>query len=231
MEKITVLIPVFNREKYIATCLDSICKQIYDNLEILIYDDGSTDSTVSIIKRIKDSRIRLIEGGKNKGPTEARNILLNECTTRIACWQDSDDISNIYRIEQQYKLISENSKYLVATRHMRFKEKSIDSVKYLEEPKEKGEGHSFASIMFEVNKKIKFNKENIVGGEDTRWVKTMLANKHKHVIITKCLYYIRLHSERITENKKAIRQFVRENPDIDRNTSYEDLLKLKNKTK
>ena len=68
-EKISVLIPVFNREKYLYESIMSIINQTYQELDIIIYDDGSTDGSVNIIKKLieKDNRITLIENKKNRG--------------------------------------------------------------------------------------------------------------------------------------------------------------------
>ena len=102
--KISVLIPVFNREKYIRRAIGSIMRQTYQNLEIIVYDDGSTDNSVHIIQDLmkRDSRIRLIQGYENRGVGFARNQLLGACNTKIACWHDSDDISYPKRIAQQF---------------------------------------------------------------------------------------------------------------------------------
>ena len=59
MKKISVLLPVFNEEKYIEACIRSIQASSYSHFEIIIVNDGSTDQTKNIIKNIKDSRIKL----------------------------------------------------------------------------------------------------------------------------------------------------------------------------
>ena len=70
---ITVIINVYNGEKYIKKCLDSVIKQTYKNLEILIINDGSTDKTLNILKKYKDSRIRIINQD-NIGLSLSRNV-------------------------------------------------------------------------------------------------------------------------------------------------------------
>ena len=87
---ISVIVNVFNGEKYIKKCLDSIINQTYKDLEILIIDDGSTDSTLSICKKYKDKRIRIISG-KNIGISLSRNIGLDNARGDYLFFVDSDD--------------------------------------------------------------------------------------------------------------------------------------------
>lgn len=92
MKKVSVIIPVYNLEKYVAHCLDSVCCQSYDNLEILIINDGSTDSTEKICQEYaaKDNRIRVISK-QNGGVSSARNIGLDNATGDFICFVDGDD--------------------------------------------------------------------------------------------------------------------------------------------
>ncbi len=78
---ISVIIPVYNREKVIEECIDSVFAQSYQNFEIVIVDDGSTDSTLQICKRLaeKDERIKLFVAGHG-GVSAARNIALDKAT-------------------------------------------------------------------------------------------------------------------------------------------------------
>ena len=62
MEKISVIIPVYNDEKYLAQCLDSVLRQTYSNLEIILVDDGSTDSTPELCEKYREkcANIRIL---------------------------------------------------------------------------------------------------------------------------------------------------------------------------
>ena len=73
---ISVCLPVYNGEKYIQECLDSILAQSFQNFELIIVDDGSTDHTLEIVKQYADPRIRLIQNKHNY--IESLNLLLKE---------------------------------------------------------------------------------------------------------------------------------------------------------
>ncbi len=90
--KISIIIPVFNIEKYISSCLDSVLTQTYKNLEILIINDGSTDNSKEIIENYatKDNRIIVINK-ENGGVTSARNVGLKLATGDYIGFVDGDD--------------------------------------------------------------------------------------------------------------------------------------------
>lgn len=90
--KVSVIIPVYNVEKYLSGCLDSIISQSYKNLEIICIDDGSTDHSLDILKfyEKKDNRIKVISQ-KNAGPSAARNMGLDVATGKYISFVDSDD--------------------------------------------------------------------------------------------------------------------------------------------
>lgn len=189
-EKISVLIPVFNREEYIEESVRSILNQTYYNLEIIIYDDGSTDSSINIIENLmkEDKRIRLIKGFTNKGVGHARNELINACKTKYACWHDSDDVSLPKRIELQSqfrnKLVFTNWVWL----HY-IKNKWQIRLKNSDKP-------GFATLLFPVDKNIKFDVHKVMGGEDWDWINRM-REKYKEGIVEEVLYHIRFHNDRI----------------------------------
>lgn len=110
MEKplVTVFIPVYNCEDYIAGSLESILNQTYDNLEVLLVDDGSTDNSVDVIKTYKDDRIRLVSNEKNMGIPYTRNVGLREARGKYMVIMDSDDISVPERVETQVNYLEEN---------------------------------------------------------------------------------------------------------------------------
>ena len=91
-DKISVIIPTYNRDKYIIESLNSVLKQTYHNLEIIIIDDCSTDNTEFLISQVKDNRIKYIKLKENKGSSFARNVGIEMATGNYITFQDSDDI-------------------------------------------------------------------------------------------------------------------------------------------
>ena len=89
---VSIVVPIYNTAKYLPACLDSIINQTYQNLEIILVDDGSTDNSYQIAKDYakKDSRIKLIHQ-KNAGQSAARNAGLTKSTGNFIGFIDSDD--------------------------------------------------------------------------------------------------------------------------------------------
>lgn len=89
---VSIIIPIYNTEKYLPHCLDSVIHQTCDNLEIILVDDGSTDNSCQIAKdySAKDSRIKLIHQ-KNQGLSGARNTGISKSTGKYISFVDSDD--------------------------------------------------------------------------------------------------------------------------------------------
>lgn len=106
---VSVLIPVYNAKPYLRDALESITKQTYSNLEILVIDDGSKDNSLSVIKDINDSRIRIYRK-ENKGRATALNLGIEELNGEFYTTQDADDISYPNRIEKLVKTMLNNPK-------------------------------------------------------------------------------------------------------------------------
>lgn len=98
--KVSVIVPVYNSEKYLKRCLDSIIAQTYNNLEIIIVNDGSTDNSTDIIREYKkkDNRIKEINQ-KNQGCVIARLNGIKESTGQYCMFVDSDDWIELITIE------------------------------------------------------------------------------------------------------------------------------------
>lgn len=90
-EKVSVVIPTYNREKTIARAVRSILAQTYENYEVLVVDDGSTDSTRKIVEGLGDDRIRYIDLGENSGASHARNVGIQMAECDYIAFLDSDD--------------------------------------------------------------------------------------------------------------------------------------------
>ncbi|WP_315015671.1 glycosyltransferase family 2 protein [Capnocytophaga leadbetteri] len=106
-EKISVLIPTYNVEKFVEKALRSIMLQTYVNLEIIVVDDCSTDNTFAVLKKLakEDGRIKLFRNEKNKKIADTLNFALKQATGRYIARMDGDDISHPKRIEILYKYL------------------------------------------------------------------------------------------------------------------------------
>ncbi|SCZ79715.1 glycosyltransferase [Pseudobutyrivibrio xylanivorans] len=106
---ITVIVPIYNVEKYIHKCVDSILNQTYSNLEIFLVDDGSPDGCPQICDEYaqKDSRIKVIHK-KNGGLSDARNVAIDVMTGKYVTFVDSDDYLSLDCIESMYNALVSN---------------------------------------------------------------------------------------------------------------------------
>ena len=109
-KKISVIVPIYNVENYLADCIDSICNQSYTEMEIILINDGSTDSGGKICKEYaqRDSRIIVIEQ-KNQGLSQARNAGLKIATGEYFFFVDSDDLLHRDILQMLYQQIKETS--------------------------------------------------------------------------------------------------------------------------
>jgi glycosyltransferase involved in cell wall biosynthesis len=107
---ISVIVPVYNAEKYLVRCINSICNQTYRTLEIILVNDGSSDNSKFICESLskKDSRIILINQ-ENGGSSIARNAGLENATGDIISFIDSDDYIEDVMLEKMLQLMTENN--------------------------------------------------------------------------------------------------------------------------
>jgi len=110
--KVSVITPVYNREKYIAKAINSVINQTYNNWEYILVDDGSTDDSLNIISEFarKDSRVRLIQRKREpKGASTCRNIGITESNGEYVIFLDSDDYLLDHCLSSRIKAFGENS--------------------------------------------------------------------------------------------------------------------------
>ena len=89
---ISVLVPVYNQEKYIKECLDSLDNQTYDNYEVVVLNDGSTDGTAEVLKQYENNpKFRILFKENERSIAKSRNFLLNEIRGDFFIFVDSDD--------------------------------------------------------------------------------------------------------------------------------------------
>ncbi len=105
---ISILIPLYNSSFFIAETITSVISQDYQNFELLIYDDCSTDNSVEVVSKFNDNRIKLYKGIENFGVRHARDFLLEKAKGDFICFLDSDDICYRTRFIEQIKFLQEN---------------------------------------------------------------------------------------------------------------------------
>jgi len=205
---ISVLMPAWNRQKYIATAMSSVLQQTHRNLELLVYDDGSTDLTADVVQSYcaLDPRIRLIVGDKNRGVAYARNVLLDEAKSDLCAWMDSDDISNFYRLEIQVKQMAGHSGVRRINARFQYLHKCGKRRPWREPPGGQSASEkprcAFASSMFIRDKAVRFDPRITLGAEDCDWMKAMCEKYGAPWNSVLILYYYRKHKNAITQMKK-----------------------------
>lgn len=99
---ISIIVPIYNAEKYIEKCLTSLVNQTKKELEFILINDGSTDNTEKVIKRFDDKRIKYFKN-ENQGIGKTRNFGLSQATSKYIMFCDSDDYYELNMCELMYK--------------------------------------------------------------------------------------------------------------------------------
>ncbi len=107
MTTISIIIPLYNKGEYIERALKSVFSQTFEDYEIIVVDDGSTDNGIEIVKRFTDSRLRVIRQA-NAGPGAARNRGISECSSRYLAFLDADDEWMPRFLEKSINILRQN---------------------------------------------------------------------------------------------------------------------------
>lgn len=103
--KFSIIIPVYNKEKYVKKTIESVLNQSYTNYEIIIIDDGSNDSSAKILSSIESKKLQLISK-ENTGVSDSRNIGIDLSTGDIICFLDADDCWDVEHLTKLHETIS-----------------------------------------------------------------------------------------------------------------------------
>lgn len=105
---VTVIIPAYNVERYIAACLQSMLDQTYTYHEILVVNDASTDNTLQIIQQFNDSRIRIIQNETNLGLAASVNKAIQQAKGLYIARMDADDVAHSQRLQMQVDFLNQH---------------------------------------------------------------------------------------------------------------------------
>ncbi|MDM3838405.1 glycosyltransferase [Proteus mirabilis] len=109
---VSVIIPVYNAEKYLEKAINSIVNQSYRNLEIIVINDGSVDHSHLIVTSFTDSRIKYIKQD-NQGLSKTLNSAIRIASGKYICRMDADDISDLDRIKIQIEILEKNKNIIL----------------------------------------------------------------------------------------------------------------------
>lgn len=202
---ISVLIPTYNYGRFISYCIDSVFKQTYKNIEVIVVDDGSVDDTREIIKQYPNVRYFYQE---HKGVSAARNRLLELSQGEYIAFVDADDYWEDEKLEKQFNYLCNHKTVDMVFCICRnfFDNDCIEKnlkARFLAE-KDFLAGIPSALIkkkVFEVNGDF---LENLEYGEDSEWLMRVRLNGVQSARLDEILYYRRLHGDNITITKTPI---------------------------
>lgn len=213
MEKalVSIVVPVYNSEKFILDTIDTVEKQSYKNWELIFVDDYSKDNSIKIIKeRIKNNnKIKLIELKKNSGAATARNVGIDEAKGSYIAFLDSDDLWKKEKLENQLAFIKENGCTFSFTGYEFADEYGLGNGKVVKVPFKMNYKKALknttiftSTVMFDLEKiskdQIKF--ENIKSEDTATWWK-VLKSGYVAYGLNENLSYYRRTSGTLSSNK------------------------------
>jgi len=98
---VSVILPTYNRSSTLREAMESVLEQTYEDLELIVVDDGSTDDTMDVVQSVRDPRVRYIRLAENRGVSHARNVGLAHARGVWVAFQDSDDLWRPAKLEHQ----------------------------------------------------------------------------------------------------------------------------------
>lgn len=215
---VSVIIPCYNAEKYVEQAVRSIMNQTYKNLEIIIGNDCSTDSSLEIIKKlaIEDDRIRIINNSENLKIVKTLNKLVEISNGKYIARMDADDISLPKRIEKQVLFMEKHSEYAICgtNAYIIDKENRIDGISYIPCSNNNikkylilGSPFYHPSVMVksEILKSFKYDLNFLYAEDYELWVRILLNSKGYN--LRKKLFAYRVFNEQ-TSSKRITEQLV-----------------------
>ncbi|GEM_PF-1541616 len=227
MPKISVIIPVYNTDKYLAECLDSVIKQTFNDIEIICVNDGSTDNSLEILRKYatQDSRIKIINQ-KNSGVVVARNNGIANATADLIYPLDSDDKIDPNALSELYNALMNNRGDVITSRVIKFGTETGEMV--LPKPTKL----NFSRQNCSVNAAL-FRKSDFItaGGYDIAyktaledhdlWLRFIYQHNMRFYRVPKPLFFYRIktktesrNQKHITEHTKIVENFYKKYPQM-----------------
>lgn len=214
---VSIIVPVYNSEKFINDTIRTVQEQTYGNWELILVNDCSTDNSVSIIEKYvkEDNRIKLINLECNSGAAIARNTGIEQATGRYIAFLDADDLWHKEKLEKQIKFMKKNEYEFTFTGYEFADENGKGNGKIVKVPEKinykqalKNTTISTITVMFDtysINKKLIYMPN--VRSEDTATWWQVLKNGYTAFGLNEILsYYRRYHDSKSANKLIAIKQ-------------------------
>ena len=212
--QVSVVMPVWNGEKYLKECIDSILNQSLSNFELIIIDDGSTDNTIPIIKAYKDKRIKLIEK-KHSGISDSLNLGIKNAKGKYIARMDADDLMYPDRLKIQVLYMESNPSVDILGTGFEWGNGKAEKEYYLPRT-----GPVLLNELINIGNKlghptVMMKRESLLklpggiyesyynGAEDFKlWITALQENLEIHNLRTPTIYY-RQHNDQVTKVNKS----------------------------
>ena len=218
MIPISIIVPVYNVEKYISRCIESILCQTFTNFELILVDDGSPDNSVSICEKYmeKDARVSLIHK-ENGGLSSARNAGIDSAKGEYLLFVDGDDVIHPKTLEILYSNLKDSNAQISIGNFCRFHndselsfqtgdenaQSSNSGIQVLEKLYDRNDASRYASACGKLIKRSLFENVRFPVGrlfEDEFTTYLLYYKAHKVSVTEKVLYYYFVNDEGITRN-------------------------------
>ena len=204
--KISVIVPIYNGQKYLSACLDSLLRQTFTDIEIIAVNNGSTDNTVELLNKYADPRLRIVTLPINQRPSGARNVGIDKAIGDYIAFCDCDDTIPENAYETVIKALSSQSADVVIGNYVEVFEDGRIVMHNVSDIKEDYNSYLKGGALWNkvfrreilISNNIKF--DSISYGEDTLFLAEVMKTKCRFIQITDVLYEYLHHDD----NKTAL---------------------------
>lgn len=208
---VSIIMPSYNTVNYIGETIESVLAQTYENWELIIVDDCSTDNTdEEVTSYLDDKRIRYIKNDKNSGAAISRNRALREAKGRWIAFLDSDDLWEATKLDEQIQFMKKNDYHFSYTNYIEIDEKSMPNGRMVTGPKKISKTGMYnycwpgcLTVMYDVKKVGLIQINDIKKNNDyAMWLK--VCKKEKCYLLDKPLARYRKRKGSISNNSVKI---------------------------
>lgn len=228
--KVSIIVPVYNAEQFLETCLDSLINQTLQEIEILCINDGSTDRSADILEKYnrKDTRVKIFSNPRNMGQPTSRNKGIEEAKGKYIQFVDADDFIEKEAVHELFELAEEKQSdmcYMGMQIHMEegLDMKAVpmgicgqypnvyDGKELLQILTEKNEFFYYTWSVFYNSAFLKENEllyRELVCGQGGNFIPRCLCRAKRVIVCNKKYYHYRVHNASITHTEKAPKELL-----------------------